>query len=235
MLMGTTAVLMIFLLEESKFDMSTLNGLIVLTQQQAVQSQAVKDNSTTQQPRPSTDFEDLKAPVFLDPTQQSGKRRLVEIDHTIPMKSYRQRHPLTISTGEFSNNRFMVHYYQPWVVLVSFPAVAFGALQYGFHIACLGILTVTQSTLYPAPPYSFSTVGVGNMSIAPTIGSILGSIFGGPLADWLLLVTAKRNGGIYEPEMRLYLYIVPAISMGTGIFLYGLTISQVFMQSSRST
>jgi hypothetical protein len=120
----------------------------------------------------------------------------------------------------------LIHYYQPFLFLFTFPIVAFGALQYGLNISCLGILAGTQSSLYPLPPYNFSTIGVGNISIAPTIGSILGSLFGGPLVDWFLLALAKRNGGIYEPEMRLYLFIVPGLLMPAGLMMYGLTIAQ---------
>jgi 1,4-dihydroxy-2-naphthoate octaprenyltransferase len=48
-------------------------------------------------------------------------------------------------------------------MLYTFPAVAFCALQYGFLIAMLAILAVTQATLYPFPPYNFSPIGIGNM------------------------------------------------------------------------
>lgn len=52
---------------------------------------------------------------------------------------------------------------QPFQMLYTFPAVAFCALQYGFLIAMLAILAVTQATLYPAAPYLFSPIGIGNM------------------------------------------------------------------------
>jgi hypothetical protein len=52
-------------------------------------------------------------------------------------------------------------------MLYTFPAVAFCALQYGFLIAMLAILAVTQATLYPFPPYNFSPIGIGNMYAEP--------------------------------------------------------------------
>ncbi|KAF4625944.1 hypothetical protein G7Y89_g12217 [Cudoniella acicularis] len=53
------------------------------------------------------------------------------------------------------------------------------------------------------------------------IGCILGFIWGGPLSDWSILYFTKRNNGIYEPEMRLYLAIFPALIGPVGLFLYG--------------
>jgi hypothetical protein len=37
---------------------------------------------------------------------------------------------------------------------------------------------------------------------------------------------AKRRGGIYEPETRLWLFLIPGVCMPTGLFMYGLTISK---------
>lgn len=45
--------------------------------------------------------------------------------------------------------------------------------------------------------------------------------------DWLIVRFARRNGGVYDPEMRLWLICVPASAMVSGIFVYGLTIAKV--------
>jgi hypothetical protein len=65
------------------------------------------------------------------------------------------------------------------------------------------------------------------MNIPPAIGAILGSIFGGPLNDWCILQVAKRRGGIYEPETRLWSFMLPGVCMPIGLFMFGLTIAKV--------
>jgi hypothetical protein len=45
--------------------------------------------------------------------------------------------------------------------------------------------------------------------------------------DWVIVKLAKRNGGIYEPEMRLSLFFLPGILMPVGVFMYGLTTAEV--------
>lgn len=117
-------------------------------------------------------------------------------------------------------------------ILCTFPAVMFCALQYGFLIAMLAVMAVTQADLYPFPPYNFSPIGIGNLNIAPAVGAIIGSIFGGPLNDYFILQVAKRRGGIYEPETRLWLFLIPGFCMPLGLFLYGLTIAKVRLLTS---
>lgn len=65
------------------------------------------------------------------------------------------------------------------------------------------------------------------MNISPAIGAVLGSAFGGPLVDKAIVHFAKRNSGIYEPEMRLRLIGFPAIILSAGTLLYGLTVAKV--------
>ena len=96
-----------------------------------------------------------------------------------------------------------------------------------FYISTINILSLTQTTIYPREPYNFSTTGVGNMNISPAIGAVLGSAFGGPLVDKAIVYFAKRNGGVYEPEMRLRLIAFPAIILTAGTWLYGLTAAKV--------
>jgi hypothetical protein len=43
----------------------------------------------------------------------------------------------------------------------------------------------------------------------------------------VIVKLAKRNGGIYEPEMRLSLFGLPGILMPVGVYMYGLTTAEV--------
>ncbi|KAJ5116274.1 hypothetical protein N7456_000622 [Penicillium angulare] len=211
--MGATCVAMIFFLEESLWRVGVT---AIATSPEAIESPEIDSKDEAFVNATATETNSIK----------SYPKRVVEIDNTIPMKSYWERHTFTFSAKNFQASRFFAHYLEPILILYRFPIVAFTAIQYGFNIACLAILVITQSTLYVEPPYLMGSIGVGNMSIPTAIGSFIGAFFGGPCIDWFLLRLSKRNGGIYEPEMRLYLYTVPALFMATGIFMYGLTIAR---------
>lgn len=149
-------------------------------------------------------------------------RRLVEIDRSIPKRPWKRRYALYTTDGETSSYEWWRHFTQPFVLMVRFPVIAFAALEWAFCLSALSLVAVSTSNLYPYPPYNFSAIGVGNMNISPAIGAILGTIWGGPCVDWTILKLAQRNDGIYEPEMRLALFILPAVLMPIGVFVYGL-------------
>ena len=161
-------------------------------------------------------------------TSSHGPIREIQIDPTIPIKSYWQRHAfMTFDKEGASSTTLLMHIYQPFLILVQFPAMMFAALQWGWVIGMLVVLAVVQATLYPGPPYNFSAAGVGLQNLPPAIGAVLGSMFGGPLNDFFILQVAKRRRGVYEPESRLYLFMFPGLCMTIGTLLFGLTIAKV--------
>lgn len=77
------------------------------------------------------------------------------------------------------------------------------------------------SVIFSAPPYNFSTAGVGYMAVGPFVGNVFGSLYGGPLSDWSIRWLARRNGGVFEPEMRLYILMPPTLIMSAGLIVFG--------------
>ncbi|KAF4335864.1 HOL1 substrate-H+ antiporter [Fusarium beomiforme] len=217
---GIVTVLMFFFLEETKWIPPPINGHEPHSTSSPADNGLFKVNSTAKAPLP-TDSPDSVQSI----DEQSDA---VEIDHSIPMNSYKKRLALlTLDKHDHVQRRtFWQDVSEPFKLLCTFPAVMFAALQYGWSIAMLALLAVTQSTLYPLPPYNFTAAGVGNMNIPPFIGAILGAVFGGPLVDWSIVQIAKRRGGIYEPETRLWGFLVPGLSMTIGCLMYGLTIAK---------
>lgn len=219
--MAVICLLMVFFLEETKYIAPPLTGLEVPNMDQ--HGDFDKMGSNTNQPPLSTSASHKTDTVIIQ------SRRAIEIDLTIPMKTYWERHAFWTLGNQATTQHVSMwkQVYQPFEILIAFPAVMFAALQYGFAIAMLAVLAVTQSSLYAAPPYNFSTAGIGNMNLPPAIGALLGVLFGGPLIDYLIVQVAKRRGGIYEPETRLWLFLVPGLSMTIGCLMYGLTIAKV--------
>lgn len=104
------------------------------------------------------------------------------INHSIPMKNYRQRMKWVTET-KGPAKKFWCHVYQPFIILFTFPAVAYSALQYGSILAWFSILATTEATYFAAPPYNFSTIGIGLLNLPAFIGSLLGAFWGGLLSD----------------------------------------------------
>ncbi|KAM0345682.1 hypothetical protein ACHAPU_006337 [Fusarium lateritium] len=135
-----------------------------------------------------------------------------------PRLSYRQRMRLITRTDEPLWRNYLVP-----LKMFLFPHVIFSALQVASCVGFLILLTTTISIVFAAPPYNFNTAGVGLMSLGPFVGNMFGSIYGGVLGDWVVVKMAKRNKGIFEPEMRLYILLLPALLMGAGLILFGVS------------
>ncbi|KAF9895133.1 hypothetical protein FE257_000035 [Aspergillus nanangensis] len=201
-LIGATLVLSIFAFEESKYVPA----------------------------RGSRDATDEETSVF-SPTSNAKPRASASdaaSSHSIAKdtwprpKPYRQRLALVTPTpGSVTH-----HFYQPFVVLFTFPAVAYTALTYGSLISWVTAISTVQSSQMIFPPYNFSASEVGLLNIAPFIGVIIGTIVGAPISDYSIVRLASRNNGIYEPEMRLYLAIPGGLISFAGLIVFGVGLGQ---------
>ncbi|KAI1874387.1 hypothetical protein JX265_004595 [Neoarthrinium moseri] len=107
--------------------------------------------------------------------------------------------------------------------VITLPHVMFTALQFASGVAWLVLLMAMTSVIFSAPPYNFDTSGVGYMTLGPFVGNVLGNIYGGPMSDWFVLRIAKRNGRLFEPEMRLHQLCVSVVFMAGGLIMFGVT------------
>jgi MFS family permease len=82
------------------------------------------------------------------------------------------------------------------------------------------MVTVVSSVM-AEPPYNFYSAQIGLMSLAPFIGNTIGSLVYGPLSDWLALRQAKKNDGIFEPEMRLWAVLGATPFAPAGMLIFG--------------
>ncbi|KAM0548771.1 hypothetical protein ACHAPJ_009767 [Fusarium lateritium] len=136
-------------------------------------------------------------------------------------KSYRERLALTTMTEE----PILPHFYQPILILFKIPGVAYAAITYGLLLAWTSSISSSQSYYTIFPPYNLGADQIGLLSLPPFIGLAIGTIIFAPLSDWLIVWLSKRNSGIFEPEMRLWL--APsgaALSIG-GLLMFGLCLA----------
>ncbi|KAL4961176.1 carbon-nitrogen hydrolase [Aspergillus stella-maris] len=99
------------------------------------------------------------------------------------------------------------------------PIVIWGCLMWSVTFTWTILLGAVASQIFTAPPWSMSTVAVGNLTgIAPLIGSALGTVLGGWLCDLSSRLMASHNAGVYEPEYRLPVMLPATIAMAVGAF-----------------
>ena len=169
------------------------------------------------------EFDKEKArPAHIDTIPQRAEEEPIP-----PRKTYVERMTAFEPTDSLSWKTYWRHMWTPFVLFFRIPAVAFVGIQYSFMMCWVAILATTQPILFAAPPYNFSSVGVGNINIAPFVGAVIGSIYGGPLNDYYVVYMARRRAGIYDPEFRLHMLLVPLVVCPLGLFLYGISIANV--------
>jgi hypothetical protein len=97
-------------------------------------------------------------------------------------------------------------------------------LQAGFIFAfgcTAGIVSFnTISEILTNPPYDWSTTSTGLVFFAALIGSLVGWATGA-LGDQIVITLARRNGGVKEPEMRLWTLCFSFVYAAVGYPLYG--------------
>lgn len=106
------------------------------------------------------------------------------------------------------------------------PVVFYCGFSYGGSIIWFNVLINTASPILSSPPYNFSTALVGLSYLAVLIGTILAFFLCGPLGDIFSLRMARSNGGISEPEHRLWLNVVPLVLIPSSLILWGVGSAQ---------
>lgn len=105
--------------------------------------------------------------------------------------------------------------------LIRFPVIAMSAVLVGAVLSWFNVVNATLALVLAAPPYNFSTNAIGLVFLAPFLGCAIGCVFAGVFSDKIALWKSRRNGGIFEPEFRLWMALVPFILHPAGCILFG--------------
>jgi MFS family permease len=111
--------------------------------------------------------------------------------------------------------------YRPLLIILRFPNTAWAGFLYGSQLSWYNVLNATTSSIWSAAPYNFNSGLVGTAYVAPLIGAGLASLWSGKFGDSLAIRLAKRNGGIREPEHRLWNLALSTILTPAGLILWG--------------
>jgi len=231
--LGLQTIMLAFGFEETKFTghlQETIEGrqgsIVDMPAEVTVGEKGEKgEKHSASPPSPASDAEGVRQrrTSYADDAERARKLSTIHVNHAIPRKTYWQRMTfLTTSPGPWSH--FLRHSYQPFLILVTIPGVLFCSLTYAVLLAYSTVMTTALSIYMIDPPYNFSASQIGLMSLAPFIGTTIGALVVGPVSDWLALRLAKRNKGIYEPEMRFWVFVpfIPFMLAGSWWFGYAL-------------
>lgn len=183
-------------------------------------------------------------PDTLDATADNEKTNAVEhVETTDNEKSATPEQAEVVSTttsteflgtGGPSKRQFMPFQNDPaegwknvlrpfWVPakLCYYPIVIWASFCYSGGACLTIIVNMTQSMVFAAPPYNFSSSAVGYSNFATLGGIMVGLLTAGPLSDWICKKMTIRNNGIREPEMRLFALIPYFVFMTIGCVITG--------------
>ena len=123
--------------------------------------------------------------------------------------------------GRPSHMEMLRMIYRPVLIVLQFPTVAWSGFLYGINLAWYNVLNGTISPILSSEPYNWSAALVGCVYTGPIIGAAFACVWCGPFADRFALALARRNGGIREPEHRLWPLLVSGIICAAGLILWG--------------
>lgn len=162
------------------------------------------------------------AGVGTTPSSDSTKSTAAINPPSQPGRSYISRLKLFTPLPGRPSNMEMIHMiYRPVLIILQFPTVAWSGFLYGINLAWYNVLNGTISPILSAEPYNWSAALVGCVYTGPIIGAAIACIWCGPFADRFALALARRNGGIREPEHRLWPLLVSGIICAAGLILWG--------------
>ncbi|KAG7292842.1 hypothetical protein NEMBOFW57_002887 [Staphylotrichum longicolle] len=137
---------------------------------------------------------------------------------TVPKKTWIRE--LSLWSGVAPDTNLLKMFIRP-LPMFAYPCVIYAFLGYAVSL----VLTVSVNILNPfvlqAPPYNWSPMINGLINLPGFIGNVAGSFAGGWLVDVFCDWRTRRNSGVFEPENRLYLGVLPLVITGTGCLLFG--------------
>ncbi|KAF9869713.1 hypothetical protein CkaCkLH20_12756 [Colletotrichum karsti] len=202
-------VLLFFCMEETKFDRAGH----VITAQNLRRPEDGGNEAKAQED------EEKKADANLDLTTSHVAQ--ATLDSTIHKKSYFDKLKPIGSAG-FKQRNYVGRLLVVPFELLSFSIIVYAGFLYGSNIIWLSVLNATESMILSQNPYNMGSNDVGLTFIAPLIGTTLAACFTGLFGDRFMLWKARRNGGTFEAEHRLWLFVPSLALIPFGCILYGL-------------
>ncbi|KAH7141983.1 major facilitator superfamily domain-containing protein [Dactylonectria macrodidyma] len=212
-MMGAVAIAFAFFYEDTKYAVH-LQGTSPMSNLKKIDTESVPVDGDKK-----TDAEGQTATHGLWPVRSCGAEPLP------PRKSYVQRLKLWTTSEDHAQTSWKF-FWHPFVIMATFPAVSYTALVYAVSTSCYQVIVTVISSVMLGPPYLLSSDKIGLLSGIPfLIGATVGGLVTGLVSDRFILWLARRNNGVYEPEMRLWLLLFLSPLMPAALLLFGYSLN----------
>jgi MFS family permease len=93
-------------------------------------------------------------------------------------------------------------------------------------LPCSVVILISLIPIYLGEaPYNFTIAQQGLVFVSPCVGNLIGAYCCGYLNDRLSRFSARHNNGVFEPEMRLPVVLIPALFAPAGCLMFGIGIA----------
>ncbi|KAJ5032711.1 uncharacterized protein L3040_009305 [Drepanopeziza brunnea f. sp. 'multigermtubi'] len=120
---------------------------------------------------------------------------------------------LAVFTGSYSDENLLQLVIAPFAVCLNV-AVLWVVVVSGFVTSAYVAQAYVLAQIFSQPPYLLTPAGVGNLSLGPFVGGILGAIAIALVLDPSIKWLSARNHGVYEPEYRLAIMVLGLVCGG---------------------
>jgi hypothetical protein len=169
---------------------------------------------------PSEPFDVGKDPETSDSTRSFGPAHRASTAplSPIPRKTWRQE--LSLFSGLPRDTTLFRLFLRPFPTAL-YPAVIFAFLAFSITLSCIVAINILNSFVLQAPPYNWRPSINGLINIAGLIGNLFGSWVGGWVVDRYSDWQSRRHHGLFQPETRLHLLLIPTIIVPAGCLAWG--------------
>ncbi|QNP97261.1 YALIA101S01e15324g1_1 [Yarrowia lipolytica] len=217
---GVAFVFLFFFFEETNFP-------------RAKYMPSVEETSETEQAsftEKSPAYDDENEPTFENDShssmpRDSDKPRDMDLENTAPSGIVYEKKTFVQKLALLDEPKPMMLWTmikRPFIIFVRFPVIVYSGFLCGTGLICFNICNATTSYVLSNPPYNFKASMVGLCYISPCVIVFLASFYGGYMSDLLRMKLAKRNGGISEPEHRLWVLLAYLILCPPALILWGI-------------
>lgn len=147
----------------------------------------------------------------------------------VPKKTWAQE--MSLWSGLAPDTNLFKMFIRPFPMFV-YPCVIYSFLGYAVSLVVTVSVNILNSFVLQAPPYSWSPMINGLINIPGLIGNLAGAYAGGWLVDIFCDWRARKNNGVFEPENRLHLLVLPLLITGAGCVLFGYGVEQTLNWTS---
>jgi MFS family permease len=215
--LACTTIIIFFIMEETMYFRNDLEGV---TADGRDSDGALKNQSASNEKvKGSADatVDDSSSPAH---SVQQGANFL-------PERTYLQKLNLFVKfPNRPSKKEHLTMMYRPLLMFFQFPNVTWAGFLYGSNLSWYNVLNATASSILGSAPYNFPARMVGTAYLSPFVGAFLSVIWSGWFGDKVALFMARRNGGVREPEHRLWTLTVSGLFVTAGLILWGVGASQ---------